>query len=84
MPNLTSAEFAFSVGAEFDRCRVVLYPIRQLNELECNGPGLNDVGFFAAHCFILLKCFYARVSSRQVNETKAGNSFKQDKSPHYD
>ena len=28
VPSLTSAEFALSVGAELDRCRVVLYPPR--------------------------------------------------------
>ena len=33
VPNLTSAEFALSVGADFDRCRVVLYPFNVLNKL---------------------------------------------------
>ena len=38
VPNLTSAEFAFSAGAEFDRCRVVLYPFEnhyQDNDVSC-------------------------------------------------
>ena len=53
IPNLTSDEFAFSAGAEFDRCRVVLYPLQvpQNSIISCK----NCYLFFTRSIFISIK-----------------------------